>query len=34
MCLPRDLYQSILQDVDVPVLCCLHLGLLTLKYPW
>jgi hypothetical protein len=33
MCLPRDQYDSILQDVDVPVLSCLHLGLLALKYP-
>jgi hypothetical protein len=33
MTLPREVYESILQDVDLPVLCCLHLGLLGLKYP-
>lgn len=33
MTLPREVYESILQDVDLPVLSCLHLGLLGLKYP-
>ena len=33
MGLPREVYESILRDVDLPVLCCLHLGLLSLKYP-
>jgi hypothetical protein len=33
MGLPREVYNSILQDVDLPVLCCLHMGLLELKYP-
>jgi len=33
MGLPRQVYDSIRRDVDVPVLCCLHMGLLALKYP-
>lgn len=31
--LARELYQQILRDVDMPVLCCAHFGLLAAKYP-
>jgi hypothetical protein len=31
--LPRATYGAILRDVDLPVLCCMHLGLLSARYP-
>uniref|UniRef100_A0A383WBB4 CDAN1-interacting nuclease 1 n=1 Tax=Tetradesmus obliquus TaxID=3088 RepID=A0A383WBB4_TETOB len=31
--LPRETYQQILHDVDIPVMSCAHLGLLAARYP-
>jgi hypothetical protein len=30
--LARETYQQILQDVDIPVMSCAHLGLLAARY--
>eukprot|EP00879_Flechtneria_rotunda_P032233 GHRR01035405.1.p2 GENE.GHRR01035405.1~~GHRR01035405.1.p2 ORF type:complete len:113 (+),score=20.73 GHRR01035405.1:574-912(+) len=31
--LARGTYEQIQRDVDIPVMCCLHLGMLAARYP-